>query len=71
MVKVAIMGIDHYKRMVAIVYLDDRDINREMVQGGYAWAYKEYLEGPYSSEYLVAEREVRSKHLGLYQQSRP
>jgi endonuclease YncB( thermonuclease family) len=70
-VKVQIMDIDRYRRMVAIVYLGDRDINREMVQEGYAWAYREYLHGPYASEYIEAENEARSKHLGLWQQMNP
>ena len=70
-VKVRIMGIDRYRRTVAVLYLGDRDINREMVQEGYAWAYKEYLKGPYASEYIDAENEARSKHLGLWRQANP
>ena len=69
--KVQIMDVDRYHRMVAILYLGDRDINREMVSEGYAWAYREYLHGPYASEYIDAEREARSKHLGLWQQMNP
>lgn len=70
-VKVQIMDIDRYRRMVAVLYLGDRDINREMVQEGLAWAYKEYLKGPYASEYVNAENDARSKHLGLWQQINP
>ena len=70
-VKVQIMDIDRYRRMVAVLYLGDRDINREMVKGGYAWAYREYLKGPYASEYIDAENDARSKHLGLWQQPNP
>ena len=61
-VKVQIMDIDRYHRTVAVLYLGDRDINREMVQEGYAWAYREYLHGPYASEYIDAENDARSKH---------
>lgn len=70
-VNVQIMDIDRYRRMVAVLYLDRRDINREMVREGYAWAYREYLHGPYASEYLEAEIEARTGHLGLWQQSNP
>ncbi len=70
-VKLQIMDIDRYRRMVAILYLGDRDINREMVQEGFAWAYREYLHGPYASEYIDAETEARSKHLGLWRQANP
>jgi len=51
-VKVDIMAIDRYKRMVGIVYLDNKNINLEMVKEGWAWAYREYLDRPYASEYL-------------------
>ncbi|MDD1749558.1 MAG: thermonuclease family protein [Methanothrix sp.] len=47
-VKVQIMDIDRYRRMVAFLYLDDKDINHEMVEAGYAWAYRVYLHGALS-----------------------
>ena len=40
-VKVVIMDVDRYRRMVGILYLGNTDINREMVQEGFAWAYRE------------------------------
>jgi endonuclease YncB( thermonuclease family) len=70
-VKVDVIAIDRYKRMVGIVYLEGREINLEMVKGGWAWAYREYLDRPYASEYLNAEKEARGKRLGLWQQSNP
>ena len=57
--------------MVGIVYLNSRNINLEMVQEGLAWAYREYLQRPYASEYLDAEKEARAKRLGLWQQFNP
>ncbi len=69
--KVQIMDIDRYHRIVAVLYLGSRDVNREMVRQGYAWAYREYLRGPYTSEYIDAEREARNSHLGLWQQMNP
>jgi endonuclease YncB( thermonuclease family) len=70
-VKVVVMDIDRYPRMVAIIYLDGRDINREMVKEGHAWAYREDLHGPYVSEYSDAEKEARSQHLGLWANPEP
>jgi micrococcal nuclease len=70
-VKVDIIDIDRYKRMVGIVYLDSGDINLEMVKKGWAWAYREYLKGSYASEYLDAEKEARAKKLGLWKQANP
>ena len=70
-VKVDIIDIDRYKRMVGIVSFGNRNINLEMVKEGWAWAYKEYLQRPYASEYLDAEKEARAKGLGLWQQHNP
>ena len=70
-VRMWVMDIDRYRRFVAVLYLGDRDINREMVRQGYAWAYRGYLHAPYASEYIDAEREARSQHLGLWQQMNP
>ncbi len=70
-VRIGIMDVDRYRRMVAVLYLGDKDINREMVREGWAWAYREYLHAPYASEYIDAEREARSNHLGLWKQMNP
>jgi micrococcal nuclease len=70
-VKVDIIDIGRYKRMVGIVYLDGRDINLEMVRGGWAWAYREYLDRPYASVYLNAEKEARDKRSGLWYERNP
>jgi len=70
-VKVDIMAVDRYKRMVGIVYLDNKNINLEMVKEGWAWAYREYLDRPYTSEYLNAERDARTKRSSLWQQPNP
>lgn len=70
-VTVDIIDIDRYRRMVGIVRLDSRSINLEMVREGWAWAYRQYLDRPYASEYLGAENEARTKRLGLWQQLNP
>ncbi len=69
--RVVIMDIDRYRRSVSVLCLGNRDINREMVKEGYAWAYTEYLRGPYASEYIEAENEARRKKLGLWHQMNP
>ena len=70
-VKVEIIEIDRYKRIVGIVHENDLNINRQLVKDGYAWAYREYLKGAYASEFINFERQAREKHLGLWQQSNP
>jgi endonuclease YncB( thermonuclease family) len=46
--------------MVGMIWLDDRNINLEMITEGYAEAFTEYLKPPYRAEFLKAEREARA-----------
>jgi endonuclease YncB( thermonuclease family) len=66
-----IIDIDQYKRAVAVIRYAGRDINREMVAEGMAWAYRQYLQGAYESEYINSESRARSRRAGLWQESNP
>jgi len=70
-VTLMIQDTDRYRRIVGIIRVGNQNINEEMVREGWAWAYREYLRGPYVSEFISAEREAREKKLGLWQQSNP
>ena len=70
-VSVEVRDIDRYGRLVGIVRLNGRDINLEMVNEGWAWAYRAYLERPYASEYIEAEKKARADKSGLWKQSNP
>lgn len=59
---------DKYGRTVAQLALDGRDINREMVQQGWAWAYRQYL---HDRSYLQAEQAARAARSGLWADARP
>lgn len=66
-----IVDIDQYKRAVAVIRYEGRDINREMVAEGLAWAYRQYLQAPYESEYITSEERARSRRAGLWRESNP
>lgn len=66
-----IVDVDQYHRMVAVVRYGGRDINREMVAEGMAWAYRQYLKGPYASEYISAEERARALRVGLWREANP
>lgn len=70
-VSAEIMDIDQYKRAVAVIRYQGRDINREMVTEGMAWAYRQYLQGAYESDYIGSETRARSRRAGLWRESNP
>lgn len=70
-VSVEIVDIDQYQRAVAVIRHAGRDINREMVAEGMAWAYRQFLQGPYASEYLDAENRARARRAGLWRDANP
>lgn len=43
-VRVRVVTVDDYGRLVAGIGLGERDVNRELVREGHAWAYRRYLE---------------------------
>ena len=65
-IKLDILDIDKYRRMVGMVYLDGRNINLEMVKEGCAEAFIEYLKEPYKKEFLGAEKEARLVKKGIW-----
>jgi micrococcal nuclease len=65
-VRLDIIDIDQYKRIVGIIWIRQRNINLEIVQEGYAEAYVEYLKEPYRAQFLRAEKEDRSARRGIW-----
>lgn len=67
-VRVTYAKRDQYNRILGTVYLDDRDINLEMLKAGFAWHYKKYDSTP---AYAKAEAESRAAKRGLWQDKNP
>ncbi len=70
-VSIEVRDVDRYGRLVGVVRFNGRDINLEMVKEGWAWAYRTYLERPYASEYIEAEKKARAGKRGLWKQVNP
>ena len=70
-VSAEIIETDQYNRSVAVIHYAGRDINREMVSEGMAWAYRRYLAGPYASQYIEVEQAARASRRGLWSASNP
>ncbi len=62
-VRVEIVDKDRYDRLVARVWLGERDINREMIAEGHAWAYRQFLR---DESLLELEATARAQLLGLW-----
>lgn len=56
---------DQYDRMVAVVLREDRNINRELVQAGHAWAYRRYMRRS-ERELCALEERARRERAGLW-----
>ena len=65
-VRLDIIDIDRYKRMVGMIWIGNRNINLEMIKEGYAEAYLEYLKEPYRAQFIQAEKEARSARRGIW-----
>lgn len=59
-------GKDRYKRTIGTFYLNDKDINAQMVENGYAWAYRNF-----SKKYTPQESKAKSQKLGLWRDKEP
>ena len=58
-----VSGVDRYDRVIADIFVGERNINQEMVSEGHAWAYRRYLKNDYL---LELERVAKEKGLGLW-----
>ncbi|EPA4340570.1 thermonuclease family protein [Campylobacter upsaliensis] len=64
-VRLLIESEDTYKRIVGTIFLNDKDINKEMVKNGYAHAYKSF-----STKYIAKQQDAKMFKLGLWQDER-
>jgi endonuclease YncB( thermonuclease family) len=67
-------SVDRYKRVLAKVILDGRDINLAQVSSGYAWHFKRYQKQQSSSDresYNEAELNAKINSLGLWGEKNP
>lgn len=56
------------ERILAVIYLDGRNINLEMLHDGWAWHYAQFS---HVVQYEKAEKQAKSLKLGLWQGKKP
>lgn len=69
-VRLEIRDIDRYRRMVAILWLGERNVNQEMISAGMAEAYREYLKQPYRIPFIHTEQAAKALGKGIWSQGR-
>ena len=60
---------DRYGRLVAIVYADGENVNRQLVESGYAWWYRDHAT--FNVPLALAEFSARRNDRGLWQDEDP
>lgn len=59
---------DRYGRTIGILYLNKQNLNKLLVEGGYAWHFKKYSS---DAAYANLEKEARQQKKGLWQAENP
>lgn len=65
---------DRYKRLVGVVFYNNKDINYQMVLNGYAWHFKKFEKEQKPSDrvlYATAQTNSRLSVIGLWQEPDP
>ena len=58
-----VSGVDRYGRVIAEIFVGEKNINYEMVLEGHAWAYRRYLKNDYL---LELEQIAKANGFGLW-----
>ena len=61
-------GKDQYSRSLGFVFVDDLDVNAQMIQDGWAWHFKKYND---EERLAVLEDEARNEKRGLWADPNP
>ncbi len=59
---------DQHGRLLGTLHLDDRDLNREMVAEGWAWAFTGFAE---DDDLVAAESAARRQRRGIWADPQP
>mgnify|MGYP000785248733 FL=1 len=68
-VELKVLYEDRYKRKIARVYYDDKEINLEMLRSGNAWFYEYHAKK--EKEYRRAYEKARREKIGLWRDKNP
>lgn len=61
-------GIDQYERVLGIVYINELNLNKEMVRNGLAWYYDHYVK---DADLEALEHAARKQKLNIWSMKNP
>ncbi len=61
--RVVYVDTDRYGRMAGRVYVGDTDVNAELIKGGHAWVYRQYVTDP---SLFALEEQAKANGRGLW-----
>lgn len=67
-IELRVISIDRYERYICKVYCNQKEVNLQMVQAGYAWHYTTYNKDTLLSQ---AEAKARQQKTGLWKDKDP
>jgi endonuclease YncB( thermonuclease family) len=59
---------DKYGRTIAVIFFNDKNINKEMVQNGLAWVYDRYVK---DKSFYDAQNEAKAKKINIWSDINP
>lgn len=62
---------DKYKRTVAVITVNGKNVNRAMIETGHAWLYQKYCKEEFCREWRSLEEQARSSRIGLWRDNNP
>jgi micrococcal nuclease len=63
--------IDRYSRIVGTVYINDLNVNQEIVRQGFAWVYPQYCKKPICRQWVELEAKAKNAKIGLWSHPNP
>jgi micrococcal nuclease len=67
-VEAKVQAIDRYGRIVAITFINGKNINEEMIKAGLAWHYKKYDS---NIVWSALEKKAKQQKVGLWKDANP
>jgi endonuclease YncB( thermonuclease family) len=62
------INIDRFKRIIGVVYVEDKNVNEELLRSGYVWHYTQYSK---NEQWAKLQREAQKKRIGLWSKANP